>query len=380
MDIRALLKLGVAAGASDVHLRVGLPPVFRVNGRLKRQEEFPVVTDEDALAMLEQISGQEQRERFYRDKELDLAFVVEGMARFRVNVMWQRQTISIACRTLSLGVPSIDDLELPQVCKELILQPRGLILVTGPTGVGKSTTMAAMVRHLNENRDCNVVCIEDPIEYVHPNIKSIIAQRELGDDTRSFGAALSHALRHDPNVIIVGEMRDLDTISTAVTAAETGHLVMSTLHTTDAPQTIDRLIDIFPPHQQNQIRLQISQELVAILSQTLLPRASGNGMVAAFEVLLPNTAIRHLIRESRTFEIPSYMNLHQESGMNSLDDSLAQLVIKGLVTEEEAMRKSSNPKRLQRLIGPRRNTFEPSLDWPTPAEAANAKPENRNTK
>jgi twitching motility protein PilT len=364
MDIRTLLKQGIAAAASDVHLRVGLPPVFRVNGRLKRQDDLPVVTDDDATAMFEQIANQEQRDRFYRDKELDLAYVIEGLARFRVNIMWQRQTISIACRSLSLGVPSIDDLELPQICKELIVQPRGMILVTGPTGVGKSTTMAAMVRYLNENRDCNIVCIEDPIEYVHPNIKSIVAQRELGDDTRSFSTALSHALRHDPNVIVVGEMRDLDTISTAITAAETGHLVMSTLHTTDAPQTIDRLIDIFPPHQQNQIRLQVSQELVAILSQTLLARASGNGMIAAFEVLLPNTAIRHLIRESRTFEIPSYMHLHQEGGMNSLDDSLAALVVRGKVTEEEAMRKTSNPKRLQRLIGPHRNSIESVLDWP----------------
>ena len=350
MDIKVLLQRAALAGASDLHLRVGLPPVLRIDGRLLRQADLPEITEEDAEHMLEQVTRQEQRERFYLEKELDFAYVVDGLARFRLNAMLQRNTISIACRMLTLHVPSIDDLELPQICKDLILKPSGLILVTGPTGVGKSTTMAAMVRHLNENRECNVICVEDPIEYVHPNVKSIIAQRELGDDTRSFGTALSHALRHDPDVIVFGEMRDLDTVSTAITAAETGHLVMSTLHTTDAAQTIDRLIDIFPPNQQNQIRLQISQEIVAILSQTLLPRASGKGMVAAFEIVLANQAIRNLIRDSRTFEIPSYMHVHEGSGMQSLEDALARLVLNGTVKGEVAMMKTSNPKRLQMML------------------------------
>jgi twitching motility protein PilT len=350
LNIKALLKLVVETGASDLHLRSGVPPILRVDGRLKRQDDLPVVTDEDAEHMLEQITSEEQRERFYSKRELDFAYVLTGQARFRINAMWQRKTISIACRMLTLHVPSIDELELPQICKQLILQPRGLILVTGPTGVGKSTTMAAMIRHLNENRDCNVITIEDPIEYVHPNVKSFIAQRELGDDTLSFSEALTHALRHDPNVIVVGEMRDLDTISTAITAAETGHLVMSTLHTTDATQTIDRLIDIFPSNQQNQVRLQVSQEIVAILSQVLLPRASGKGMIAAFEILVANPAIRNLIRDSRTFEIPSYINLHKEAGMQSLEDALAELVQKGTVGQDAALMKTSNPKRLQRTL------------------------------
>jgi twitching motility protein PilT len=350
MDVKVLLRMAAETGASDAHLRVGLPPVFRVNGRLERQVDFPIITDEDAVHMLTQMTKKEQRDRFNEEKELDFAYVLDGIARFRVNVMWQRKTLSIACRKLSFEVPSIDELELPQICKELILQPRGLILVTGPTGVGKTTTMAAMIRHLNENRDVNVISIEDPIEYIHPNIKSIIAQRELDDDTHSFGMALTRALRHDPNVIVVGEMRDLDTISTAITAAETGHLVMSTLHTTDAPQTIDRLIDIFPPHQQNQIRLQISQELIAILSQTLLPRADGKGMIAAFEIVLVNIAIRNLIREGRTFEIPSYIHLHEDSGMLSLEDSLANLVTTRKITKDEALRKTSNPKRLLGIL------------------------------
>jgi twitching motility protein PilT len=350
MDIRILLKLVVDSGASDLHLRVGLPPVFRVNGNLERQNDFPVITDEDAVLMFEQITTPEQRDRFYTEKELDFAYVLGNLARFRINAMWQRKTISIACRMLTLEVPSIDEMELPQICKELILKPRGLILVTGPTGVGKSTTMAAMIRHLNENRDCNVICIEDPIEYVHPNIKSIIAQRELGDDTNSFSMALTRALRHDPNVIVVGEMRDLDTISTAITAAETGHLVLSTLHTADAAQTIDRLIDIFPAHQQNQIRVQISQEIVAILSQILVPRANGKGMVAAFEIVLANNAIRNLIRENHSYQIPSYMHVHEDGGMQSLEDALAQLIQKGTITREAALRKTSNPKRLLKTL------------------------------
>ncbi len=350
MDIKVLLEKAALAGASDLHIRVGLPPVFRVDTHLIKQEEFGNVTEEDAEHMLEQVTRQEQRDRFYAEKELDFAYVINGMARFRLNAMLQRNSISIACRMLSLHVPSIDELDLPPICKELILKPRGMILVTGPTGVGKSTTMAAMVRYLNENRECNVICIEDPIEYVHPNVKSIIAQRELGDDTLSFASALSHSLRHDPNVLVVGEMRDLDTISTAITAAETGHLVMSTLHTTDAAQTIDRLIDIFPPNQQNQIRLQISQEIIAILSQVLLPRASGKGMVAAFEIVLANQAIRNLIRDSRTFEIPSYMHVHEGSGMQSLEDALAHLVLNGTVQKDLAMLKTSNPKRLQAML------------------------------
>lgn len=247
-------------------------------------------------------------------------------------------------------MPSIDELELPQICKDLILQPRGLILVTGPTGVGKSTTMAAMIRHLNENRDCNVICIEDPIEYQHQNIKSIIAQRELGEDTNSFHTGLVRALRHDPDVIVVGEMRDLDTISAAITAAETGHLVMSTLHTTDAVQTIDRMIDVFPPSQQSQIRLQLSQEILAILSQTLIPRASGRGMIAAFEIVLSNPSIRTLIREGRTYEIPTYMRIHPEVGVQSLDDALAFMVQTRKITREAAMKKTSDPKRLAKSL------------------------------
>ena len=350
MKIETLFKRAVETGASDLHLRVGLPPILRIDGRLRRQEDYPPITNNDLVEMLDQIASQEQKRRLSKEKELDFARAFELQARFRINVMMQRKTLSIACRMLPFAVPSIDELELPQICKELILQPRGLILITGPTGVGKSTTMAAMIRHLNENRDCNVICIEDPIEYHHQNIKSIIAQRELGEDTNSFHSALIHALRHDPDVIVVGEMRDLDTISAAITAAETGHLVLSTLHTTDAVQTIDRMIDVFPPNQQSQIRLQLSQELLAILSQTLLPRATGKGMIAAFEIVLSNPSIRNLIREGRTYEIPTYMRLHSEAGVQSLDDALALMVQTRKITREAAMRKTSDPKRLAKLL------------------------------
>jgi twitching motility protein PilT len=351
MEIDTLFKLAIEIGASDIHLRTGLPPILRIDGRLKRQD-FPLLSNEDVMQMLKQIASEEQIKRFFAEKELDFACHYSSSARFRINVMWQRKTMSIACRVLPFEVPSIDQLELPPICKDLILQPRGLILVTGPTGVGKSTTMAAMIRHLNENRDCNIITIEDPIEYHHQNIKSIIAQRELGDDTDSFQSGLIRALRHDPDVIVVGEMRNLETISAAITAAETGHLVMSTLHTFDAVQTIDRIIDVFPPNQQAQIRLQLSQEILAILSQTLLPRAIGKGRIAAFEIMLANPSIRALIRESRTFEIPTYMKIHSESGVQTLDDALAFLVRTHKVTRDSAMKRAADPKRLAKLLVP----------------------------
>ena len=350
MKIETLFERALEAGASDLHLRVSLPPILRIDGYLIPQADYPPLTNNDITQMLDQIISQEQKDRFSQDKELDFAYALDLKARFRINVMRQRKTISIASRMLPFTVPSIDELELPQICKDLILQPRGLILITGPTGVGKSTTMAAMIRHLNENRRCNVISIEDPIEYHHQNIKSMIAQRELGEDTNSFHIALIHALRHDPDVIVVGEMRDLDTISAAITVAETGHLVMSTLHTIDAVQTIDRMIDVFPPNQQSQIRLQISQALLAILSQTLLPRAAGKGMIAAFEIVLSNPSIRTLIREGRTYEIPTYMRIHSEAGAQSLDDALANLVQSCQVTREVAMQKTSDPKRLAKLL------------------------------
>ncbi|HIE17535.1 MAG TPA: type IV pilus twitching motility protein PilT [Dehalococcoidia bacterium] len=350
MDIIELLKLMVEKKASDLHVRVPSPPVLRIDGNLVPLQELPSVTPRDAELALEHITTPEQRDTFAKEKELDFAYSIPGLARFRVSVMWQRGTISLAFRLVPFETPSIDELGLPQICKQLILKPRGLILVTGPTGSGKSTTMATMIRHLNENSARNVITIEDPIEYLHHNIKCIIAQRELGGDTKSFDIALVHTLRHDPDVIVVGEMRDLETISTAMRAAETGHLVMGTLHTTDAPQTVDRIIDIFPPSQQQQIRLQFSQVIEAVLSQTLLPRANGQGRIAAFEIMIASPAVRNLIREGKTFELHNVMQLSSGEGMQTLDQALADLVKKKIVTLEEAKMKSSHPERLRKLL------------------------------
>jgi len=258
--------------------------------------------------------------------------------------------MSIAFRRIPFTVPTISDFGLPTICEDLIMRPRGLILVTGPTGSGKSTTLAAMIDYLNEHDGRNVITIEDPVEFLHHNKKCLIAQRDLGDDTKSFANALVHALRHDPDVILVGEMRDLATISTAITAAETGHLVLGTLHTVDAVQTVDRIIDAFPPEHQHQIRLQVSQVIEAVLSQTLMPRATGRGRVAAFEIMLASAAVRNLIRTNKTYELPSVLQLATKDGMQSLNQALAYLVSSGTITVDEAMKKSSDPNQLDRMI------------------------------
>ncbi|MBN1368911.1 MAG: type IV pilus twitching motility protein PilT [Dehalococcoidaceae bacterium] len=350
MHIDDILRRMVEFKASDVHLRVPSPPVFRIDGNLVVQTEFPAMTQEILEKLFEHITSSEQRQVFERERELDFAYSVSGLARYRVNVMQQRGTLSMAFRMVPFKILTIEELGLPQVCKQLILKPRGMILVTGPTGSGKSTTMAAMLDYLNETRACNVITIEDPIEYLHRNKKCLIAQRDLGDDTHSFDAALKHSLRQDPDVIVVGEMRDTETMSIAIRAAETGHLVMGTLHTRDAAQTVDRIIDMFPPGQQPQIRLQVSQSIEGILSQALLPRASDKGRVGAFEIMLANAAVRNLIRDGRTYELPNVIQLNNKDGMQTLDQSLADLVKRNLVSKEEAISKSSNPERLQKMF------------------------------
>jgi twitching motility protein PilT len=344
-----MLNLAVEKGASDLHLRVPSRPVLRIDGILHVQENMATMTPKDIEYAFESITNPDQRKSFYDDMELDFAYGIPKLARFRVNALKQRGSISLAFRRVPFQIQSIDELGLPQICKDLILKPRGLILVTGPTGSGKTTTMAAMIDHLNEYTWKNVITIEDPIEYLYNNKNCIIAQRDLGDDTKSFSVALKHALRHDPDVIAVGEMRDLETVATAIAAAETGHLVLGTLHTTDASQTVDRMIDIFPPSQQQQIRLQLSQVFEAVLSQTLLPRLKG-GRIAAFEILTANPAVRNLIREHKTFELNNVMQLNAKDGMQNLDQALAQLVRDRIVSQEEAMAKSSNPERLTKLL------------------------------
>lgn len=349
MQINELLKLMVNKGASDLHLTVPSPPALRIDGVLIPQEDLPPMTAKDVELALEQVSTQEQGAVFDREWEMDCAYTVPGLARFRVNALRQRGVISLAFRFVPFYIPSIDEWELPQIFKELIFKPRGLILVTGPSGSGKSTTLVAMLSHLNDNATRNVITIEDPIEFVFCNKKCLIRQRDLGDDTKSFSTAVIHALRHDADIIVIGEMRDLDTISTAITAAETGHLVLGTLHTIDAPQSIDRIIDIFPHGQQQQIRVQLSQVIETVISQALLPRIDG-GRIAAFEIMLANSVIRRLIRDEKLYEIHPNMEMGKLEGMQTLDQALADLVKRNIVTLEEALMRSSNPVKLRRSL------------------------------
>jgi twitching motility protein PilT len=349
MHIDELLKRMVDRDASDLHLTVPSPPVFRVDGVLMPQEDLSPLAAEDVESVLTEIVSEEQRAAFCTERELDFAYSIPGLARFRVNALQQRGTMSLAFRRVPFTIPSVDELGLPQICKKLILKPRGLILVTGSAGSGKSTTLAAMIDHLNKNEMRNIITIEEPIEFLFRNDRCIIRQRDIGDDTRSFATALVHALRHDPDVIVIGEMRDLATVSTAMRAAETGHLVLGTLHTIDAAQSIDRIIDIFPPAQQRQMRLQLSQVIEAVLSQVLLPRAAG-GRIAAFEIMMATNVIRRLIREERIFDIPPNIETGKLEGMQTLDQALADLVLRNLVAREEAMMRSSNPVKLDELL------------------------------
>ena len=344
-----LLSYVAHVGASDLHVTVPSPPILRLEGRLAAQGELPPVTPDVVQAMFQHVATDDQRAAFDRELELDFAYSLPGIARFRVSAMQQRGTKSLAFRRVPFVVPSIEEMGIPAICKEFILKPRGLLLVTGACGSGKSTTLAAMLRHLNATAARNVITIEDPIEFLFHNEKCFIRQRELGYDTKTFYSALVHALRHDPDVIVIGEMRDLPTISTAITAAETGHLVIGTLHTIDAAQSIDRILDIFPPAQQQQIRLQVSQVLEGVLSQVLLPRLGG-GRVAAFEIMPATEGIRRIIREGKLGEIPVNLEQGAAEGKQSMNQALADLVKRKLVAPEEALMKSGNPSRLKEMI------------------------------
>jgi len=360
MDINELLHEVVARKASDLHLRVPSPPVLRINGVLLPLSKYPNCGADDVRQAFEQITSESEREKFYQELELDLAYSVPGLARFRVNVSQQRGTLSLAFRHVAYTIPTIDELGLPQVCKALALRRKGLIVVTGPTGTGKSTTLAAMIGHLNQNASRNVICIEDPIEFLHRNDKCLISQRELGGDTRSFATALTHCLRQDPEVILVGEMRDLDTITTAITAAETGHLVLTTLHTNNAAQTIDRIIDVFPQGQQGQIRMQLAVVLEAVLAQTLVPRADGSGRVAAFEVMLGTDSIRNLIRENKVYQIPTYIHTGTQQHMQTMEQALHKLLAAGVITREAALAHCNAPEELLILLGDARRKLRES--------------------
>jgi twitching motility protein PilT len=350
MQINDLLKTMVDKRASDLHLRVGSPPMFRIFGKLSAIEGFAPMTIEDSETIYESITTPTHRKLFAENLELDCAYSASGIGRFRVNVLRQRGTLAFAIRMVPFAIPSIDALKIPQICKDLILKPRGLIIVAGSAGSGKSTTMAALINHLNETENRNIITIEDPIEYLHRNNKCIIAQRDLGDDTRSFELGLLHTLRQDPDVIFIGEMQDLTTISMALRAAETGHLVLGTLHTTSASQTVDRIIDIFPANQQDQVRVQLSQVLEAVLNQCLLPCIGTGGRIAAFEILIATSAVRNLIRQGKSHEIPNVIQLSTQDGMQTLDQALAKLVKNQLVSKEDALLKSSNPAQLLKLL------------------------------
>jgi twitching motility protein PilT len=343
MHIDDLLRMLVAREASDLHIRAGEPPIMRIHGELTRTD-LPVLTPADTESLLFAILNEERRQRFLEFKELDLSHAIPGLARFRVNIFRQRGHVGAVLRVIPIRIKTIDELFLPPVTKELALRPRGLLLVTGPTGSGKSTTLAGVINHINLNRRSHIITIEDPIEFLHTDLMSVVNQRELGMDTHSFASALKHVMRQNPDVILVGEMRDLETISLAITAAETGHLVFATLHTTDAPQTVDRVIDVFPPEQQQQIRMQLSVTLQAVISQTLLPRADTTGRIAAFEIMVATPAIRALIREGKTHQLYTDIQTGGQFGMQSLDQHLLALLSERKISYEDAIGKSSNPR------------------------------------
>jgi twitching motility protein PilT len=345
MEINEILKIGVKQGASDVHLKVGLPPVLRIDGSLFPLKSTPRVTPDEINRMAESIMNKKQLERFSELNDIDLAYGVPGLGRFRVNVFQQRGTMGIVLRSIPVKIDTIPELNLPSVLEHIASEIRGLVLVTGTTGSGKSTTLASMMDYINSNRTCHIITIEDPIEFLHRDKKSIINQREIGFDTLAFAGALKSALRQDPDVILVGEMRDFETIETALTAAETGHLVMSTLHTVDATETVARIISAFPPYHQQQVRNQLASILKGVISQRLVPRADGKGRVPAVEVLVSTSLIREcIIEKDKTKEIHDAISKgFTVHGMQTFDQSLMFLFRKGLISYEEALRQSTNP-------------------------------------
>ena len=350
-DFADVLLEVIERRASDLHIAAGAQPTIRIRGRLTPLDEFPVLTPADTREIVYSILNNDQRQRLETDWQVDLAYAIPNRARFRVNAYFQRSAIGAAFRLIPAQIIGIDELGLPPIVHDLCKKPRGFVLCTGPTGSGKSTSLAAMVNEINETREEHIMTIEDPIEFLHKHKKCLVNQRELGSDAQTFSAALRGALRQDPDVILVGEMRDLETISTALTAAETGHLVFATLHTQDTPQTIDRIIDVFPPHQQHQVRVQLSVALQGIVTQTLLPTADGSGRCLAAEVLVPTPAIRNLIREGKTHQIYSVLQTSASAGMQTMDASLVGLVRDGKITRQLAEQRSNTPDELRRLLG-----------------------------
>jgi len=348
--METLLRQVVQQGATDLHLSANLPPHMRLDHRLISMD-FPPLGGEDVKELAYSLLSPDKIERFERWKELDFAFSIEGLARFRANYFIQQGYVGVAIRMLPFRIMSFSELGLPgPVVTSLCEKPKGLVLVTGATGSGKTTTLASMVDYLNTNKPQHIVTIEDPIEYTHASKRSIIDQREVGNDTQSFSQALKHVLRQDPNVILIGEMRDLETIETALIVAETGHLVLATLHTSDAVQTINRIVDVFPAHQQNQVRVQLSMELLGVISQQLIPKASGRGRVLATETLIINHAVRSLIREQKIHQIYSAIQTGQKEGMRTMNQALYELYVNRVISLDDAVARSSDPDDLMRLM------------------------------
>lgn len=350
MELADLLRTAVEKGASDLHLTSGRPPVLRINGELSFIHDRPVLERETITGLLEPVLTAERREELGRNGQVDFSYGLPGLGRFRVNVFRQRSTVSAVMRLIPHEIPPIDRLGLPEAVKDFAEKTRGMVLITGPTGSGKSTTLASLIDIINTNRSCHIITLEDPIEYLHHHKKSLINQREIGTDTVSFAGALRATLREDPDVILVGEMRDFETIQTALTAAETGHLVFATLHTNDATQTVDRIIDVFPPHQQSQIRVQLSLTLQGIVSQQLLPRADIPGRTLACEILAVTSAVRNIIREGKTYQLPTVMQTGGKLGMQTMDRSLQTLYRQRMITIQEALLRASDPEEFKRMI------------------------------
>ncbi len=351
MDILSLIRLAAAKGASDLHLVADSPPIFRINGLLQPVAEMPPLTLDDIDQAFNQITSEQERTEFQRCLELDFGYTIPDVSRLRCNAAKQRGTLSLTIRLIPLGVPTLDELGLPAVCKELVLKPRGLVVVSGPSGSGKSTTLAAMINYLNRMESRSVVTIEDPIEYLYFNDQCTITQRELGSDTLSFAEALKHILRQDPDVILVGEMRDPETAAAVLTVAETGHLVLTTGHATSAPQAVERIIDLFPPHERHLAQTRLASLLNGILCQALILKADGSGRAAAVEVMLASAAVRNTIREGKIHQLPNVILTHAQSGMILFDYALINLYRKGVVNRDNLFAVCNDPDEVTKLIG-----------------------------
>ena len=349
MDLTELLSIGVRRNASDVHLTVGIPPTYRVDGALISLVEKKLTT-EDTLDLVKQALDETRLKKLNETGEIDFSYSIPSIGRFRVNAFKQRGSYALVLRIIPLEIPLMDELGLPSILNDLSKLPRGLILVTGPTGSGKTTTLASIINKINSERKCHIITLEDPLEYLHKHKKSIVNQREVGSDTQNFANGLRGALREDPDVILVGEMRDLETISTAITAAETGHLVLSTLHTNGAAKTMDRIIDVFPPYQQQQIRVQLASVIEAVISQQLLLKASGIGRIGAYEVMIATPAIRNLIREGKNHQIDTSIQTSGALNMQTMDTSLANLYKRGEITKETAISQAYNMDEIRKKI------------------------------